>query len=81
MSNSSNGRFSFLEFPAVFHPVRGFLVGRAELPWVGGVDALGDKTLKDFGLPKFIKGLQSIPRGGGRKVAVFPFLVGVGKVE
>lgn len=42
-------------------PVGAFLVGRAELAGVWGVGALGDESLEDFGVPKFVALLEEAP--------------------
>jgi hypothetical protein len=39
----------------VFDPVGCFEVRRAELAWVSGIEALGNKAFKNLGVPKFVK--------------------------
>jgi hypothetical protein len=53
--------WSILKIPAVFDPVGAFLVRRAELARVGGVDALGDEPLENLGLPEPVEVLQGLP--------------------
>lgn len=42
------------KIPPVFDPVGAFLVGRAELAGVWGVEFFGDEALEDFGVPLFV---------------------------
>ena len=48
------------KIPAAFDPVGAFLVWRAELARGWGVDALGEETLEDLGVPEFVELLQEI---------------------
>ena len=48
----------------MFDPVGCFLVGRAELAGVWGVDALGDEAFEDFGFPELVALLERVPDFG-----------------
>jgi hypothetical protein len=51
------------KIPPAFDPVGAFLVRRAELARGWGVDALGEETLEDLGVPEFVELLQAFPSG------------------